>query len=41
MDSFLLQWAGMTRESALLLIPLVAFAEACVGIGLFVFAQEA
>lgn len=36
MDTFLLEWAGLTRESALLLIPVVAFAEACVGIGLFV-----
>lgn len=34
-DAFL-AWAGEHREQAVLLVPLIAFMETCVGIGLFV-----
>lgn len=36
MDALILEWLERNREYALLLVPLLAFAEACIGIGLFV-----
>lgn len=36
MDTLILEWLERNREYALLLVPLIAFAEACIGIGLFV-----
>jgi len=35
-NDLILQWLEEYRDCALLLIPLIAFAEACVGLGLFV-----
>ncbi|MGJ8670305.1 MAG: DedA family protein [Oceanococcus sp.] len=36
MESFLIQWAQDNREFAIVVIPLLAFMETCIGIGLFV-----
>ena len=36
MDAWLMQWLENNRDQALWLVPLLAFAEAAVGLGLFV-----
>lgn len=36
MDTVILEWLEQNRSIALWLVPLLAFAEACVGLGLFV-----
>lgn len=36
MESWILEWIEANRDWALLLVPLFAFSEACVGIGIFV-----
>lgn len=36
MDTLILEWLENNRDYALWLVPLLAFAEACVGLGLFV-----
>ena len=35
-ESTVLEWIQAHREQALLLVPLLAFAEACIGVGLFI-----